>query len=37
VYLINALIPSNDRIRITGQSRDTLQNEFKMEYKINER
>jgi len=37
VYLINALIPSDERIRITGQSRDTLQNEFKMDYKVNER
>jgi hypothetical protein len=35
VYLINALIPADDRIRITGQSRDTLQNEFKMDYKVN--
>ena len=36
VYLINALMPTDGRIRITGQSRDTLQNEFKMDYKINE-
>jgi hypothetical protein len=36
VYLINALMPTDGRIRITSQSRDTLQNEFKMEYKINE-
>jgi hypothetical protein len=35
VYLINALIPSDRRIHITGQSRDTLQNGFKMEYRIN--
>ena len=35
VYLINALMPTDGRIRITSQSRDTLQNEFKMEYKIN--
>jgi hypothetical protein len=35
VYLINALMPTDSRIRITNQSRDTLQNEFKMEYKIN--
>jgi hypothetical protein len=35
VYLINALMPADGRIRITGQSRDTLQNEFKMDYKIN--
>lgn len=37
VYLINALIPTDDRIRITGQSRDTQQNEFKMDYKVIER
>jgi len=36
-YLINALVPTDGRIRITSQSRDTLQNEFKMEYKVNER
>jgi hypothetical protein len=34
VYLINALIPADDRIRITGQSRDMLQHEFKMEYTV---
>jgi hypothetical protein len=37
VYLINALIPADERIRITAQSRDTLQNEFKMEFKVYER
>ena len=37
VYLINALMPTDGRVRITGQSRDTLQNEFKMDYKVNER
>jgi len=37
VYLINALMPTDGRIRITGQSRDTLQNEFKMAYKVNDR
>ena len=36
-YLINALIPSDERIRITGQSRDTMQHEFKMEYKVTTR
>ena len=36
-YLINALIPSDERIRITGQSRDTMQNEFRMEFKVYER
>lgn len=34
VYLINALIPDDDRIRITGQSRDMLQHEFKMDYAV---
>ena len=33
-YLINALIPSDPRIRITGQSRDTLQHEFSMDYTV---
>jgi len=37
VYLINALIPEDERIRITGQSRDTFQNEFKMEFNVYER
>jgi len=36
VYLINALMPTDGRIRITNQARDTLQKEFKMEYKISE-
>lgn len=36
VYLINALIPTDDRIRITGQSRDMLQHEFKMDYAVSE-
>ena len=36
-YLINALMPSDERIRITAQSRDTLQNEFKMEFRVYER
>jgi hypothetical protein len=34
VYLINALMPTDGRIGLC-QSRDTLQNEFKMEYKVN--
>jgi len=34
--LINALMPTDGRIRITNQARDTLQKEFKMEYKISE-
>jgi hypothetical protein len=37
VYLINALIPRDDRIRITGQSRDMLQHEFKMDYAVSDR
>lgn len=37
VYLINALMPVDERIRITAQSRDTLQNEFRMEFKVYER
>jgi len=36
-YLINALMPADERIRITAQSRDTLQNEFRMEFKVYER
>jgi hypothetical protein len=36
VYLINALMPTDGRIRITNQARDTLQKEFKMEYRISE-
>jgi hypothetical protein len=34
VYLVNALIPSDHRIHITGQSRDMLQRQFKMDYNI---
>jgi len=37
VYLINALIPEDERIRITGQSRDLLQHEFKIDYVVSER
>jgi len=36
VYLINALIPADNRIRITGQTRDMLQHEFKMDYAVSE-
>jgi hypothetical protein len=36
VYLINALIPTDERIRITGQSRDMLQHEFRMDYSVAE-
>ncbi len=34
VYLVNALIPSNERIHITGQSRDMLQREFTLDYAV---
>jgi hypothetical protein len=34
VYLINALVPSDERIRITGQSRDLLQHEFRMDFDV---
>ena len=34
VYLVNVLIPSDARIRITGQSRDLLQREYAMDYTI---
>lgn len=36
VYLVNALIPADRRIRISGQSRDMLQREFKMDYTVAE-
>ena len=36
VYMINALVPVDERIRITGQSRDMLQHEFRMDYTISE-
>jgi hypothetical protein len=34
VYLINALIPADSRIHITGQSRDVFQRQFEMQYAI---
>ena len=34
VYLINALVPADNQIRITSQRRDTLQHEFKMDYRV---
>jgi hypothetical protein len=34
VYLINALIPADEGIRITRQSRDVLQHEFTMDYSV---
>jgi len=37
VYLVNALVPTDERIRITGQSRDFLQHEFEMDYSVSER
>jgi hypothetical protein len=36
VYLVNALIPTDKRIGITGQSRDMLQREFSLEYTMGE-
>ena len=37
VYLVNALIPRDERIRITGQSRDLLQREFDLDYSVSAR
>jgi hypothetical protein len=37
VYLINALVPTDERIHITGQSRDMLQHEFNMDYVVSAR
>jgi hypothetical protein len=34
VYLVNALVPSDERIRIHGQSRDFLQREYAVEYAL---
>ena len=34
VYLVNALVPSDERIHITGQSRDMLQREFTLDYAV---
>jgi hypothetical protein len=33
-YLVNALVPSDERIRIHGQSRDFLQREYAVEYAL---
>jgi hypothetical protein len=32
VYLVNALVPADRHIRITGQSRDMLQRDYRMDY-----
>ena len=32
VYLVNALVPSDPRIHITGQSRDMLQRDYEMQF-----
>ena len=37
VYLVNAFLPTDERIRINGQSRDMLQREFDMDYSISAR
>jgi hypothetical protein len=34
VYLVNALVPANPRIRITGQERDVLQRELRLSYEV---
>jgi hypothetical protein len=34
VYLVNALVPGDERIHITGQSRDMLQREFSLDYSV---
>jgi hypothetical protein len=34
VYLVNALVPSDERIRIHGQSRDFLQREYAVDYAV---
>jgi len=36
VYLVNALVPTDRRIRINAQTRDMLQREFKMDYTVAE-
>jgi len=33
-YLVNALVPTDERVHITGQSRDHLQREFTLEYNV---
>jgi len=34
VYMVNALVPSDARVRILGMSRDMLQREFDLDYSI---
>jgi len=34
VYLVNVLMPEDEQIHITGQSRDTLQREFALDYSV---
>ena len=34
VYLVNALVPSDERVRIHGQSRDFLQREYAVQYAL---
>jgi hypothetical protein len=34
VYLVNALVPSDDRIEITGQRRDGLQHEVTIDFRV---
>jgi hypothetical protein len=34
VYLVNALVPSDMRIHITGQSRDMLQRDYEMQFTV---
>src|SRR5207249_2943739 len=34
VYMVNALVPADERIGITGMSRDMLQREFDLDYSI---
>src|SRR6185295_15294170 len=33
-YLVNALVPSDERIHINGQSRDTLQRQIRLDYTV---
>lgn len=37
VYMVNALIPDDDGIHVTGQSRDMLQKEFSLDYTVSPR
>jgi hypothetical protein len=34
VYLVNALVPADDRIEITGQRRDGLQHELTIDFRV---